>query len=128
MFSVLNYAFVASSTMLTSLTLVLLHVHYDKTRIYNGADLLCSQGVGLHCVYTLVGRMLSLSSLFFLQQPMLNVRSFYRCYQFLINGQAGGPADEDGDSCIRHHAAEGLLLRALLFEDCSPLLLGLAPY
>jgi hypothetical protein len=59
---------------------------------------------------------------------MLNVRSFFRGYHFfIINGQAGGPAAEDVDICIRRHAAEGVLSRAGLIEDGSHILLVLAP-
>ncbi|ROV90186.1 hypothetical protein VSDG_08821 [Cytospora chrysosperma] len=122
----LENAIAASSAMLTLLTLIFAYIHLG-TGVDSGANLFCSQGVKFHYIYNLAGRMFSPSLLFLLQQPMLNVRSFFRYYHFfIINGQAGGPADKDVDICIRHHAAEGALSRVGLIEDGSHILLALA--
>lgn len=71
---------------------------------------------------------LSSSSLILLQQPMVNVRSFFRYYQFFSKGKAGGPSDEEVDSCIRHLADdESAISLAELIGDGSHALLGLEP-
>lgn len=54
------------------------------------------------------------------------MQSFIRYYQFFNHGQPGGPADQDVDSCIRYHLAEGVLARVGLIEEgCA--LLGMIP-
>lgn len=78
-------------------------------------------------LHSLARLVLSPSSLFLLQQPIRNMKSFIRYYRFFGHGQAGGPADQDVDSCIRSHLAEGILGRVpgLFEEGCA--LLGLIP-
>ncbi|KAK2598321.1 hypothetical protein N8I77_011743 [Diaporthe amygdali] len=123
---VFEYTMAVLWAMLVVLALVVVRLRYG-TKAYNGVTYRCSQGIKLHFVYNLVRRILSPSSLILLQQARLNFRSFCRYYQFFINGQIGGPADQEVDSCVRQHAAEGTLSRTGLIEDGSRALLGLAP-
>lgn len=121
-----RYLIAAQSTMLMFLILVLVHTHYGSD-IHDSANLRCPRGVKFHWSHSLARRMLSSSSLVLLQQPILNARSFFRFYDFFINGRTRGPADADVDSCIRAHAAAGLLPHDGLIDDDSHALLGLAP-
>lgn len=125
-YHVLGYTLDALEAISILLTLVLTFVHRGSNG-YDSVKLRYPQGVTLHCVHSLAHRMLSPSSLFLLQQPMLNFRSFFRFYQFFNNGQPGGPSIQDVDSCIRHHAAEAMLSGVGLLENGSCALLGLAP-
>lgn len=121
-----RYIIAALSVMLMFLILVLVHIHYGSD-IHDSANLRCPQGIKFHWSHSLARRMLSSSSLVLLQQPILNARSFFRFYDFSINVRTRGPADADVDSCIRAHAAAGVLPHDGLIDEDSHALLGLAP-
>lgn len=126
-YHVIRYRIPALAAMLIFLRLVLVYIHYGSN-MHDTANLRCPRGVKFHCSHSLARRMLCPSSLLLLQQPMLNARSFFRFYKFFINEKTRGPADADVDSCIRAHAAAGVLPHAGLIDDGSRALIGLVPY
>lgn len=125
-FYVLQFIIAALSASLTLQALVVAYAQY-RTEVYDSVDLRCVKGVKLHFVHSLATRILTSSSLLLLQQPMANVRSFFRYHRFFTNDTARRWSDQEVDSCIRHHMALGALPLAGLIGDGSHALLGLEP-
>lgn len=120
-----NILILLASSLLLGLSLIYMK---RRTKAYDSVDLRCAKDVKLHFVFILASRILNSSSLLLLKQPMVNVRSFFRYYQFFSKGKAGELPDEEVDSCIRHLAhEEGALSLASLIGDGSYALLGLEP-
>ncbi|KAH8766018.1 hypothetical protein F5883DRAFT_556385 [Diaporthe sp. PMI_573] len=127
-FYALSYVIAAMSVVTTPLTPVPASTQY-RTEAYDSVDRGCSRDVKQHRLHSLASCILSPSSLLLLQQPRLNLRSFFRYYQFFISlrGQAGGVFEQEVNSCIRYYAAQGALFTDTLTRSGTHALLGLEP-
>lgn len=125
-FHALRYALSGLWTMVWFLAFVLVYIQH-RADGYSSVGLRCSQGVKLHCVHILASRLLSPSSLFLLQQPMLNLRSFCRYYKFFNQDCAGVLSDEEVDNCVRQLVFEDSPSLTILTGNESYALLGLEP-
>lgn len=125
-FYVFRYFLSGLSVMVWFLAIVFIYKHYWADG-YSSVNLCCSQGVKFHYVHILASRILSSSSLFLLQQPMLNLRSFCRYYRFFNHDCAGGLPDEEVDNCVRQLVFEDSPSLVTLIGNDSYALLGLEP-
>lgn len=122
----LGYSLSGLSVMAWFPAIVIIYKHC-RADGYSSVSIRCSQGVKFHCVRFLASQILSSSSLFLLQQPMLNLRSFYRYYNFFTHARADELPDEEIDNCVRQLVFEDSLRLATLIGDDSHALLGLEP-
>lgn len=100
------------------------------TEVHDSGTPRCPQGVvGPHRVRSLVSRILGPSTLLLLQQPTLNLRSFWYYYTFFHQGQAGSLSDQEVDICIRHQfeVPEGSVFLDGLIGNGPRALLGVEP-
>lgn len=121
-----RYFISALSVLSLILTMGLTHTQFVAEG-YGRINPGCSHRVKIHLVQGLASRILSRSSLILLQQPMLNVRSFFRFYKLFTEWYTGKSFYEEVDSCIRDLVVEGSPNLAALTEDGSQALLGLEP-
>lgn len=100
------------------------------TEVYDSVTPRCPEGVvGPHRVRSLVSHVLGPSTLLLLEQPTLNLQSFWYYYRFFNAGQAGSLSDQEVDICIRHQleVPEGLVFLDGLIGNGPRALVGLEP-